>query len=254
MPILPMPQNLDLGFPTANGTVKTILIHGNTMYIGGEFTAVGNSSRNRIAAIDIPSKTVTAWNPNVNKDVADIKVANGKVYFCGHFTSVNWMSRNALAVVDSATGVVESLNPTITFPGIPGGNQTGTIASLEITDNTLYLAGYFVSVNGTPRNNIAALDINSGALKPFNSNTDVPINLLKLDGNTLYLGGPFSIVNGTGRIGFAAVNRVNGTVLPWAPSPTNPGNTIYSIVPDGNNVFISGIITNLKQPKPLLFS
>ena len=36
---------------------------GNTLYIGGTFTYVAGQARNRLAAIDLTSNTVTSWNP-----------------------------------------------------------------------------------------------------------------------------------------------------------------------------------------------
>jgi len=239
-------QTLDEQFPTVNGSVKTILIHGNTMYIGGTFTSVGGKLRKNIAAIDIPSKSVTDWSLSLDGDVVDIEAANGKVFFCGHFKTVSSNSRNALAIVDSITGSVDPLNPVIVFPGVPG-MQTGTISSIEITKNTLYLAGYFISVNGASRKNVASIDLLSGNLNSFQVNPDIPVNIIKIDGNILYLGGPFYSVNGLNRAGFAAVKRINGEMLPWAPLSGTPGNTIYSIVPDGDSVIISGIFENLNN-------
>ncbi len=239
-------QVLDQQFPTVNGDVNTICIHGNTMYIGGDFTVVGGKSRKNIAAIDIPSKSVTAWNPTVDGYVSDIKAANGKVYICGKFTQVNSSSRNSLAAVDSMTGSVGSLNPSIQFPGIPG-MQTGSISSIEITKNTLYFAGYFTSVNSNSRKNVAAIDVLTGNLLPFKTELNMPVEVIKVVRNTLYLGGPFSSVNGSSRVGFALLDRIDGTVLPWAPKSGSPGNSIYSIVPDGDSVYISGFFLNLNN-------
>lgn len=237
-------QILDTQFPTTNGNVQAICIHGNTLYIGGSFTQVGNLPRTNIAAIDLTTKSVTPWAPSVNSDVVDIEAANGKVYFCGHFTQVNLVSRNALAAVDSASGNLESLNPNIVFPGIPG-MQTGTVSSLEVADGLLYLAGYFISINGSSRKNVAAVDLASGNLHPLSVEPNIPVNVIEIENDRLYLGGPFFSVNGASRKGFAAVNRLTGTLLPWNPSSDDQGNTIHAIVPDGDSVFISGVFFSL---------
>jgi hypothetical protein len=237
-------QTLDEQFPAVNGTVNTICISGNTIYVGGIFTEVGGLPRTNIAAIDIPTKSVTDWAPHLNGDVADIGAANGKVYFCGHFTQVNSENRNALAAVDAETGSLDPLNPSITFPGVPG-QQTGTVTSLEVIDNTFYFAGYFISVNGSTRTNVAAIDLSSGNLTSFSVKPDIPVNVIEIEGDILYMGGPFYKVNNNQRKGFASVNRFNGELQPWAPNIGNPGNTMYAILPDNEQVFIGGFFSGI---------
>lgn len=239
-------QILDLQFPIVNGEVKTICLHGNTIYIGGTFTLVGGQPRTNIAAIDIPTKSVTPWAPDLNGDVVDIEAAGGKVYFCGEFTQVNSSSRNALVVVDSITGNVDPLNPAIVFPGIPG-MQTGTVFSVKVVDNIFYFAGYFNSVDGSVRKNVAAVDLPSGTLNAFSVSPDIPVNLIAIEGTTLYMGGPFFNVNGSDRKGFAAVDRITGNLLPWNPSSDQPGNTIHAILPDGDSVIFSGEFFDLNS-------
>lgn len=76
---------------------------------------------------------------------------------------------------------------------------------------------------------------------------DIPIKIIKADGNTLYIGGAFYSVNGVERKGFDAVNRITGNLLPWAPLSGSPGNTIYSILPDGDSIMISGFFLDLNN-------
>ncbi|MBL7781808.1 MAG: T9SS type A sorting domain-containing protein [Saprospiraceae bacterium] len=237
-------QTLDPAFPTVDGTVSTLLVHGNTLYLGGSFTMVGGLPRTNIAAIDIPSKSVTSWAPHLNGDVVDIDARGGKVYFCGHFTQVDGASRNALAAVDSVSGAVDTFNPSISFPGIPG-MQTGTVASLKIADNILYFAGYFLSVNGAARKNVAAIDLDLNQITALNVSTDIPVNLIEMNGQALYLGGPFYKVGGAERKGFAAVNRYSGALLQWNPTVGNPGNTMYSILPSNDQIFVGGFFWGL---------
>lgn len=237
-------QTLDPAFPTVDGTVNTLLVHGNTLYLGGSFSTVGGLPRTNIAAIDISSKSVTTWAPHLNGDVVDIDARDGKVYFCGHFTEVDAAPRNALAAVDSATGTVNSFNPGITFPGIPG-MQTGTVSSLKIADNILYFAGYFISVNSASRKNVAAIDLDQNQLTALNVSPDIPVNLIEINGQALYLGGPFYKVGTASRKGFAAVNRYSGALLQWNPTVGNPGNTIYAILPSNDQIFVGGFFWGL---------
>ena len=61
----------------ANGTVRSEVISGNIVYIGGTFTAMlpagstgaGAVTRNNAAAINLDTGALLPWNPNANDDV-----------------------------------------------------------------------------------------------------------------------------------------------------------------------------------------
>ena len=59
----------------ANGTVRKIIIVGNTAYLGGQFTAMIPSgggtqvTRNHLAAVDMTTGGLLPWNPNANGTV-----------------------------------------------------------------------------------------------------------------------------------------------------------------------------------------
>ncbi|MCD6052212.1 MAG: Transrane protein, partial [Verrucomicrobia bacterium] len=53
--------NLQVG-----GEVYTLLRDGDTLYVGGNFIDIGGADRGYVAAIDLTTGTVKAWNPDMN--------------------------------------------------------------------------------------------------------------------------------------------------------------------------------------------
>ncbi len=236
-------QMPDPHFPqiTQGTSVNALAASGDTLFVAGDFARLGTQIRQNIGAIDIQSGAVLPWAPNVNGAVRGLRYQDGLLFLWGAFTQVNGQARNNLAVLDATSGQLHPFNPTIIFPGIPG-LQTGTISSLGLVGDTLFLAGYFLSVNGQPRANLAALTL-SGNLLPWNPGTDIPIEQILIHDQHVYIGGPFSLP----RPGLAAFNRQTGSLLPWNPAPNNPGNFVGPLlpVPGSSDLFVSGRFSHL---------
>src|SRR5262245_62824589 len=68
--------------PNPNSVVYTMVVSGNTVYVGGAFTAFGGGAitRNFIAAIDATTGIPTAWDPNANNAVQALAVSGSTVY------------------------------------------------------------------------------------------------------------------------------------------------------------------------------
>src|SRR5262249_3319062 len=45
--------------------IQSMFVDGSTLYFAGAFTKIGGIDRNNLAAIDLTSPTLTAWQPNV---------------------------------------------------------------------------------------------------------------------------------------------------------------------------------------------
>lgn len=229
-------QAPDSGWPTVNGTVRVVLpANDGSVYIGGEFTMVGSSTRNRVARI-LANKTVDPnFNPNISGGDAYVHSLvlspNGStLYAGGSFTTVNGgTSRNNLAAFSILNGVATSFNPNI------GGETVNALTFSSL--GTLYVGGVFETVNGsTTRNGVAAFTpATTSTATNFNPNLGVGgyANnvLLSLNGATLYVGGTFTSVNGgTPRTHLAAFSTAGtGTATNFAPTIGNIGPVINSL-------------------------
>ena len=163
--------------------------------------------------------------------------AQGKVFVGGRFSNVRppgstagsgdpgEVARSNFVVLDAATGAPTSCQPTALLAGDPA---TASVRSLAVSPDgaTLYVGGFFSTFGGSNRGSMAALDIASCTVKPFNP---APTGMVKAiatspDGAVVYYGGDFGSVNTGGVITVrqhAAAATSSGALLPWAPATTS---------------------------------
>ena len=58
-----------------NGRVNAVAYLGGTIYLGGSFTEVEGTTRNRLAACNAATGALLSWNPNANGVVRALKVS-----------------------------------------------------------------------------------------------------------------------------------------------------------------------------------
>lgn len=98
--------------PSVNGSVRTLLLDGSTLYIGGLFTQVDGTTRRTLAAVDAASGAVLPWNADVTgTQVFDLAVSGSTLFVGGAFTQVGTSPRANLAAINRTTGVASSWNP-----------------------------------------------------------------------------------------------------------------------------------------------
>lgn len=229
--------------------VNALAAKGDTLYVAGDYQVLGTTNRQHIGAVDITSGAILSWAPQLNGPVRGMYLQGDLLCVWGSFTLVNGQPRNNFALLNAHTGQVEAFQPNIQFPGIPG-LQTGTIADAALAGDTLFLAGYFLSVNGQPRANLAALRLD-GTLLPWNPATNIPVDRILVTSDKVYVAGPFS----QPREGLLAFHRHSGALLPWNPGPNNPGNTFGPLhaVSGSTDVWVSGRFSQLgPQNRPFL--
>ncbi len=136
--------------PSPSGRVSALAVSGDTVYLGGGFTSIENSSgtgsvaRNYVGAVDATEGYDTGWNPNADGSVSALAVSGDVVYLGGDFTSVGGTSLNALAAVDATSGAVTTWDPSLDADSIDallaapdgtiyaGGSMTGGLASFSV--------------------------------------------------------------------------------------------------------------------------
>ena len=117
----------------------------------------------------------------VNGPVRTIAQAGSVVWLGGAFTEATDPGGGTLEVdnlvpIDDATGTLDTFVhvPSVT---LAGGTATVYDSSLG-PDGTLYFAGEFSAVDGSPRQNVAAIDPSTGALLPFAAATGAARSVL----------------------------------------------------------------------------
>ncbi len=211
-----------------NGTVRKIIIVGDTAYMGGQFTAMTSANgattvtRNHVAAVSMTTGALLPWNPNVNGNVYALAAGSGgNVYVGGTFTTVGGVTHKNLAEVDGSngnviTGFANSLRP------------NKAVRGLTVYGSDLYVGGAFTS----PRRYAAKVDAGTGALNtawaPVIANSlgtspEVRAIAVNASGTRVILGGFFNRLNSGApgdanatNLGVGAVDSTTGASLPWA--------------------------------------
>jgi hypothetical protein len=271
-----------------DGLVLAMVRDGNTLYIGGDFTSVNGLPRQHLAAVDLTTRTVTDWVPEVGSGVPNegvlalaIPARGGAVFVGGTFDEVNGEARNDLAAISTDLGgVLLPWNPTPAslsvgyvnalatdrdpdgftrvfvggrFATMNGEARDGLAAVLlqgnddvlsdwhPVLENELgeepivdaltpdpwssriFVGGSFVSVNGDPRMNLAAVTTDgTGDATSWNPGADATVWSFSFDpaGGLLYVGGSFDTLGGTARSGVGAVSSEGtGAVTQWFSNP-----------------------------------
>jgi PKD repeat protein len=131
--------------------------------------------------------------------------------------------------------------------------DNGYVWSQATIGSTVYAVGQFANARAalaapgtqlTPRSNILAFDINTGALLPFAPTVNGTIKAVAAspDGSRIYIGGSFNNVNGQSRWNFAALDAVTGQLIPGL-NPSIGGTGVYALVATAGTVYLGGLFS-----------
>jgi hypothetical protein len=128
----------------------------------------------------------------------------------------------------------------------------GKVNAIVVGNGKIYIGGSFTHVRapgapagGAVRNHLAALNVHTGALLPWNPGANDIVNALALkpNGKTIYAGGHFTQVHGAARLHVAAINASSSTLRPWK---ANANGKVDVIKATRTRVYIGGTFTTLK--------
>ena len=222
--------------PNAALIASTVQRSGHIL-IGGQFTFIGSTSRNRFARLTPNGQLDTSFpNVNVNGSVnALVEQTDGKIILAGAFSTVNGESHNRIARLNANGTLDTSFNPNVT------GGPIQAVALQMVGDREkIVIGGTFTVVNGNTRNRIARLN-DDGTLDSPNLNPNAQVvSLVTTPNNQVLVGGTFTFIGGIRRINLARLN-VNGSVDTSFDSPITAPSTVFAIAlqPD-NRVVIGG--------------
>lgn len=176
-----------------------------------------------------------------------LAVANGVVYAGGTFTAVrppgaaagtNQTTRNDLAAFSTTTGAPTSFAPTFNG-GVYG-------LALSPDNSTLYVAGWFTSVNGQTRNHFAAFTLATGALTAWApSATGGVAYSVATFGSSVYLGGTFTTINNVAHRALAAVNTTTGALVTGFTATAGGEVASMALPADGSRLLVTGDFSTL---------
>jgi PKD repeat protein len=199
--------------PTLNAQGRSITASadGSIVYVGGDFTSVSGTTRNRVVALNASTGAViTGFNANVNSWVNDLEVSGSTLYLGGAFTVVGNQARSRLASVNATTGAVTAWAP----------SADAEVRTLTVPAGTgkVVVGGHFATLNGETNRGMGAIDASTAALMSWpvntilvNSGTDAAIYSLKSNGSQVF-GSGYSY-SSTGNFEAAFSSDTNGKLL-----------------------------------------
>jgi hypothetical protein len=206
----------------ANGTVRVEKVVGNTVYLGGSFTAMlpagstgaGAVTRNGAAAINLDTgNLVTSWNPNVTGGAvyAIDADASGHIYLGGAFSTVGGATHRRVVEVNNTTGAVVT--------GFKAPTPNAAVRGLDVSGSELYVGCSFTKMGGASHPYAVRVNAATGALDTtWAPVVDNEVRAFAVDsGNTrVVLGGFFRTLNGVSFVGVGAVDTTTGANVAWA--------------------------------------
>jgi hypothetical protein len=232
------------GITGANGQVNAAVIDGSgNLYIGGEFTIVGNAIANGIAQWNGSSwSALGSGMGGSDPYVYALAVSGSTLYAGGYFTTAGGSAATNIAQWNGSS-----------WSALGSGMDNGVLA-LAVSGSTLYAGGEFTTAGGSAATNIAQWNGSSWSAL----GSGIVGGVSALASSTLYAGGEFTIA-GTNVSAYAAEASLAGT--PVSPAlALITANAAFSFTngvfgfevagPAGSNVVIQAS-TNLQTWIPL---
>ena len=233
-----------LGVSGPNQRVSTLaidrnqnpLLAGNVgkVIVGGQFTSINGTTRNRIARLNTDGSLDTSFAPGVgpNNEVFAVAVQNdGKVLIGGSFSTVAGQpNTSGLARLNENGTLDTSFNLNI-------GASLPVHSILIQTDGKIVVGGEFTQFNGVNVNRIVRLNADGSLDTSFDPGTGAngTVRSLALDGSDILLGGDFSGAS----FGASITNKSlsGGTAVLTATSPHGFVTGDVIVVSIGDSVF-----------------
>jgi arylsulfatase A-like enzyme len=265
---------------TGQASVRALLLRGQTLYVGGDFSGIDSSSRSNLAAVTTgctpQSATVTSWDPRPNKPVygladkvrTDASIDPDVLYAVGAFIRFDGpqsgpVNRAKVAEIGLSDGV-----PT-QWDAHPNGTAT-LLAVRSSRQGTVYVGGSgLTSIGGNPDvRNLAELDQNTALATSWNPYPDGAVTSIHwrrfalhdvvnsaVQLPTVLVAGSFTKIGARGPNGEQSQRSKvaelgasdDGYATPWNPSLTSPsGGTGQDILPINTySTIVAGAFTNV---------
>ncbi|MDH5376749.1 MAG: hypothetical protein OEX00_00325 [Gammaproteobacteria bacterium] len=222
--------------PKPNDTIHAIAVSPDTVYVGGEFSRIGNKSQSKFSAIDKISGIASDWSVNISFPEEygypkSLVLTNNQLIVSGSFSMLGGKERSHLASIDTL-GKLTDWAP----------NTNNAITALHATSNGIFVSGYFYLVNGSRTNSLVKIS-ESGVVSNWNPGqfSGFVLDFEEFEGK-LYAGGHFGMFGGEYRNNLAAIDLATGTITDWNP---NANNKVTDIEISNNIVFATGSFTSI---------
>lgn len=230
---------------TFNGRIDAAAYRNGILYLGGQFTSItdagGAKSRTRLAAIDMGTGLVTAWNPTADNSVRTLKVdPSGRLWCGGDFANCGGSPRQFVARFDAASATLDAFTSGISATG----GIRVTDFDFDTTTGGTYLAGNFLTVNAVTHNHFAAYDA-SDVFRTASPNLNTT---LQLAWGVRYVAstGKVYVVGGQGTAAGVVIDSTTLATGTWPLTFGGPGPIAFAMEIAGGIAYLAGGFTSLQ--------
>ncbi|MCA9278623.1 MAG: PQQ-binding-like beta-propeller repeat protein [Phycisphaerales bacterium] len=237
------------------GNILTLARNGDSLYIGGLFTKVGDTEPvSNLAAISLSKPDHPLWIPSISGgDVSNLVIDNGRLFVAGSFSDINAVEYDGFAVFDLSTH--SPILGTHALMGSPG----PAIQAVAVNNNIAYLSGTFRLNTGAQSidvlHGIAGINLSNGSWSGFLVEADSTIDTLAFADGTLFAGGGFQQIDGSLRSGFASFDTTTGMLQPTSISISRLGGTaqVLAMQIQQDQLLIGGKFTHVNSTERVGF-
>jgi len=221
--------------------VNCLALSGSLLYAGGDFTFIGGQPRNHIAALGLADGLANAFDPNaIDGSVSALAVAGPLVYAGGIFQTIGGQSRFALAALNTADGSATAWNPDPQYSGF-----NPQVLAIAVSGTTIYAGGYFDTVQGVNRKNIAAINASDGTPTAFNPQASGAfasdgVYAIGLSRSKVYAWGSFQTIGGRSRNYLAELNPSDGSATSFNPGAAGGTGAFSLAVAPDRKLYVGG--------------
>lgn len=226
--------------------VNALAFSSEQLFVGGAISGVDNTSQHHLFSLRTTATNrgeyITDWRPPVvvaqyQDGVKNILLTGDTLYVGGdiRINSSNELQTRLFALNTNAVN-----NEPYFHPWNPGTNDTVNV--FAHADNKLFVGGQFASVGGVNRNNLAALDQQTGEVTEWNPNLNNFVSDVLLNGSTIFVAGTFDSVDNQQQRAFVALNTMAAVTGQYITTPilTIEYNHVYSLLVENNTLYLGG--------------
>jgi hypothetical protein len=223
-------------------TVRSLDVYGSRLYVGGKFTGIDGSATQKLAALNVTTGDLVAWDTSVNNNVNEVRVSpdGGTVWVGGSFTKIRGLARSGLGGIDAGSGVP------IAFSRPASTSYVVTLATSA--DGTWLYAS-------TNTNNLHAYRPAVANSAVWTTRTNGNVQAIAPSPTEIYIGGHFTAFqNGPARRSLASVTPANGAPTSWDPKATGLLGGGWSLVIKGGFLHAGGQFTHFDGVQRRLYA